>query len=147
MSDGVDGNFLEGDVYEIMVSRNNIFGSMVDELSASVYDPRLPLKVEFMGERGSDLGGPRKEFLRLALREVYDRLTSGPATQRALVSEADMDATYLRRKVFYVAGIVIGEFSLCIIGRALIVQFTFSLKFKRINVYHVILGLLNNLNT
>ena len=45
-------SFVEGETYNIMVSRNNIFESMIDELSATLYDPRLPLKVDFYGGAG-----------------------------------------------------------------------------------------------
>ena len=45
-------SFVEGETYNIMVSRNNICESMTDKLSATLYDPRLPLKVDFYGGAG-----------------------------------------------------------------------------------------------
>ncbi|XP_022104214.1 uncharacterized protein LOC110986561 [Acanthaster planci] len=50
----------EGDTYDIMISRSDIFNSMVDEFSAPTHNARLPLKVDFMGDRGHDLGGPER---------------------------------------------------------------------------------------
>lgn len=77
---------MQGDTYLVHISRYNIFLGMVDEFSAASYRPPLPLEVQFMVERGQDLGGLRKEFLCLALQEVYERLT--PRTrQRVLVTE------------------------------------------------------------
>ena len=98
---GCTENFIKGDTYDI-------FNGMTDELSLPVYNPRLPLKVEFMGETGQDLGGHHGQFLRLALKEIFERVTSGPTTARDL--DLGQASSYLDRKVCYVAGIVIGEF-------------------------------------
>ena len=87
---------------------------MVDELSAPSYNTRLPLKVEFMGEKGQDLGGPRREFLRLSLNSLYERVTIGPAKSRELAPD---QAGYLERMVYFVAGLVIGKFVLYICTR------------------------------
>ena len=101
---------MEGDTYPVMVSRLDIFGSMVDELALPSYNAHVPLQVQFMGELGHDLGGPRKEFLRLALHEVFERLTTGPAKARVL--DRQQASTYLENKGYYVGGIVIGKFKL-----------------------------------
>ena len=105
MSVDTEEVFLEGDTYDITVSRRDIFNSTVDELSAPSFNPCLPLKVSFMGEKGQDLGGPRKEFLRMALDSVHNRLTNGPAKSR---ERAPDQAGYIERKVYLVAGLVIG---------------------------------------
>ena len=52
LPDGIADSFREGETYEIVVSRLDIFGSMLDELSVPTLNPRLPLKVTFMGEMG-----------------------------------------------------------------------------------------------
>ena len=92
----------------VLISRLDIFNGMIDELSSPMCNLRLPLKVEFMGERGQDLGGPGREFSRLALKEIFERVTSAPTTARDI--DLGQGSSYLDRKVYYVAGIVIGEF-------------------------------------
>ena len=37
---------MEGDTYNIIVSRDNVFESMINKLSATMNDPHLPLKVD-----------------------------------------------------------------------------------------------------
>lgn len=59
-----------------------------------------------MGERGQDLGGLCKEFLRMALQEVYQRLTQGPDGERVLVTE--QATTFCEQKAFLAAGMLIG---------------------------------------
>lgn len=106
LPDGIADSFREGETYEIVVSRLDIFGSMLDELSVPTLNPRLPLKVTFMGEMGQDLGGPRREFMRLCLEEIFNRVTTGSEMSRDL--ERSQANSYLDKKVYYVAGIVIG---------------------------------------
>lgn len=52
-----------------MVDRHNILKTAVDEIQ-SLEDLRPCLEVQFYGESAVDLGGPRKEFFALVLREV-----------------------------------------------------------------------------
>ena len=61
---------MQGETYKLMTSRYDFFQGLTDELSATGYKAHVPLEVEFMGEKGQDLGGLCKEFLHLALSEV-----------------------------------------------------------------------------
>ncbi|XP_022094959.1 uncharacterized protein LOC110981598 [Acanthaster planci] len=120
LPDGIGDSFQEGHTYDVMVSRFDIFGSMVDELAVPTLNPRLPLKVTFMGERGQDLGEPRREFLRLCLDEIVNRVKTGPDMSRDFDrSQAD---SYLEKKVYYVAGIVIVEFCFYLLQGLCILQ-------------------------
>ncbi|XP_063959776.1 uncharacterized protein LOC135155090 [Lytechinus pictus] len=96
---------MQGDTYKIVISRMDVFQGVLDEFTATGYKPRLPLEVRFMGERGQDLGGIRKEFLRLALNAVYERLTI-PYEGRILIEDY---AGMCVNKAFLAAGIVIGQ--------------------------------------
>ncbi|XP_030853858.1 uncharacterized protein LOC115929288 [Strongylocentrotus purpuratus] len=100
---------MQGDTYLLHISRYDIFQGMVDEFSAAAYRPRLPLEIQFMGERGQDLGGLRKEFLRLALQEVHERLTQGPDRDRVLVTEPEQATRFCQQKAFLAAGILMGQ--------------------------------------
>ena len=65
-------NTLEGETNFIHVDREDILQSAFEELR-SLENPRLTLEVSFYGELASDLGGPRKEFFMLCLREIQSK--------------------------------------------------------------------------
>ncbi|XP_065584431.1 probable E3 ubiquitin-protein ligase HERC4 isoform X2 [Artemia franciscana] len=57
----------------ISVSRENIVGDTICQLvQATTRDLKKPLKVKFAGEEAEDLGGVRKEFFILILRDILD---------------------------------------------------------------------------
>ena len=63
----------EGDTNYICVDRHDILGTSFSEL-ASIANFHLTFEVDFMGEKAKDLGGPRKEWIRLmnlAIKEKY----------------------------------------------------------------------------
>lgn len=64
---------LEGKTNFIVVDRDKLFEDAVAEI-ASIDNLRLPLEVNFMGEGAQDFGGPRKEFFRLVLKEIKEKL-------------------------------------------------------------------------
>ncbi|CAH3014610.1 unnamed protein product [Porites evermanni] len=53
-----------GDTNFMGVDRDNVLEITFDELR-SVEDPRITFQVEFYGEQAEDIGGPRKEWIRL----------------------------------------------------------------------------------
>ena len=59
----------EGETNYKTVNRDNILASTFEELPY-VLDPRNTFQVDFMGEDCADLGGPRKEWIRLVLKEI-----------------------------------------------------------------------------
>ena len=59
----------EGLTNYITVNRDNILASTFEELPY-ILDPRNTFQVDFMGEDCADLGGPRKEWIRLVLKEI-----------------------------------------------------------------------------
>lgn len=55
------------------VSRENIVGDTVAALSiVKERDLKKPLKIEFRGEEAEDVGGVRKEFFLLLIKEILD---------------------------------------------------------------------------
>ena len=63
----------EGETNYICVDRNDILQTTFTEL-ASIKNFKLTFEVDFMGERARDLGGPRKEWIRLmntAIKETF----------------------------------------------------------------------------
>ena len=60
----------------INVNRNAVFETAKEEISDLLNeggDMRLTLEVSFYGEIAKDLGGPRKEFFRLCLKEIHQK--------------------------------------------------------------------------
>ena len=63
---------VEGESNFIHVDRQAVFESAFEEINL-LDNPRLTLEVSFYGELASDLGGPRKEFFMLCLREIQSK--------------------------------------------------------------------------
>ncbi|XP_070549505.1 uncharacterized protein [Ptychodera flava] len=61
---------VQGETNFIMVNRSKILSTALDEICL-IDNPRLTLEVEFYGEEARDLGGPRKEFFNVVLREIH----------------------------------------------------------------------------
>jgi hypothetical protein len=60
----------------INVRRNHVFDDGINKMARSKFEPSRPLSVKFADEMGAsegavDLGGPTREFLRLAIREAF----------------------------------------------------------------------------
>ena len=64
---------LEGKTNFIVVDRDKLYKDAVAEISL-IDNLRLPLEVTFMGEGAQDFGGPKKEFFRLILSEIKEKL-------------------------------------------------------------------------
>ena len=58
-----------GDTNFMAVDRDNILETTFDELR-SVENPRITFQVEFYGEQAEDIGGPRKEWIRLCNQNI-----------------------------------------------------------------------------
>ena len=63
---------MEGETNFIHVDRQDILQSAFEELRY-LENPCVTLEVSFYGELASDLGGPRKEFFMLCLREIQSK--------------------------------------------------------------------------
>ena len=59
----------EGETNFITVDREKILETTFAELDY-IENPRLTFQVDFMGEQSTDLGGPRKEWIRMVSREI-----------------------------------------------------------------------------
>ena len=59
------------DVQRIHVRRSNLFSDALRQFSRSSFDTTKMLRVRFLGEPGSDEGGPRREFLHLLLNDIF----------------------------------------------------------------------------
>ena len=62
---------LEGETNFISINRYDVLKSAFEEIKA-IENLRLTLEVSFYGEIAGDLGGPRREFFRLCLREIKE---------------------------------------------------------------------------
>ena len=58
-----------GDTNFMAVDRDNVLETTFNELR-SVEDPRITFQVEFYGEQAEDIGGPRKEWIRLFNQQI-----------------------------------------------------------------------------
>ena len=64
---------LDGETNFVSIDRFNILKSAMEEFK-DLQNPRLTLEVSFYGEQAHDAGGPRKEFFRLCLKEIQQKL-------------------------------------------------------------------------
>lgn len=64
---------LDGETNFVSIDRFNVLESAIEEFK-DLQNPRLTLEVSFYGEQAYDAGGPRKEFFRLCLKEIQQRL-------------------------------------------------------------------------
>lgn len=85
---------LEGKTNFIVVDRDKLYQDAFAEISL-IDNLRLPLEVNFMGEGAQDFGGPRKEFFRLILTEIKEKLFDN-----GLIEDFAED--------YYTSGIVMG---------------------------------------
>lgn len=75
----------------INVRRNHVMEDGIAKMSRSKFDPSRPLSVKFADELGSsegavDLGGPTREFLRLAVQEAFStNAFIGTASSKVIV--------------------------------------------------------------
>lgn len=69
-----NGNFsLEGLAYlNFQINRNNILNDSMDKLGKIKHNLKNPLKIQFMGEEGSDEGGVQKEYFQIATKEIFN---------------------------------------------------------------------------
>ncbi|CAG2245232.1 unnamed protein product [Mytilus edulis] len=70
-----ESSIIEGETNFILVDRSDILQSAFEDIEA-ITDLRLTLEVQFLGEIAVDLGGPRKEFFALILREIKEKYFS-----------------------------------------------------------------------
>ena len=64
---------LDGETNFVSIDRFNILKSAMEEFK-DLQNPRLTLEVSFYGEQAHDAGDPRKEFFRLCLKEIQQKL-------------------------------------------------------------------------
>ena len=64
---------VDGETNFVSIDRFNILKSAMEEFK-DLQNPRLTLEVSFYGEQAHDAGGPRKEFFRLCLKEIQQKL-------------------------------------------------------------------------
>ncbi|XP_078333982.1 uncharacterized protein LOC111123838 isoform X2 [Crassostrea virginica] len=67
-----DSEVIEGETNFILIDRNRVLESALEEISG-ITNLRTCLEVQFYGETSVDLGGPRKEFFVLALRDMKEK--------------------------------------------------------------------------
>lgn len=70
-----EASVLQGETNYIMVDRANLIETAFPEI-VSIEDLRLTLEVQFYEESAVDMGGPRKEFFNLILKEIRDKYFS-----------------------------------------------------------------------
>ena len=75
----------------INVRQNHVFADGIRKIARSNFQASFPLSVKFADELGSsegaiDLGGPTREFLRLAFQDMFlSNVFAGPANRKAIV--------------------------------------------------------------
>ena len=97
---------IEGKTSEIFISRSTLFLDAMDELIKRAIDFSLPLEVTFNGEMAEDYGGPRKEFLGMAIRETKDRLFENDGTGQYIIKD---NLSHLRRNHYLGGGLIFGK--------------------------------------
>lgn len=102
-----DENILiEGKTSEIFVSRSTLFSDAMDELMNRDMDFSLPLEVTFNGEMAEDYGGPRKEFLGMAIRETMERLFEDDGFGQYIIKD---DVSHLLKNHYLGGGLIFGK--------------------------------------
>lgn len=96
---------IEGKSVDIFVDRHNLFTDAVEEILQADLDLSLPLNVQFIGERASDYGGPRREFLTVMTRVIREKLFESGSNGCTLLE----NEVYYQKRYFYAAGIFIGK--------------------------------------
>ncbi|OWF54628.1 uncharacterized protein LOC110442634 [Mizuhopecten yessoensis] len=94
---------IEGDTRLLFIGRMSLWEDLVSEFE-SIENIRDPLEIKFYGEVSADYGGPRKEFLRLALDEIKERIINHEDGIYSLFQKTDLIATH----GYYYAGMVVG---------------------------------------
>ena len=64
---------LDGETNFVSIYPFNVLESAIEEFK-DLQNPRLTLEVSSYGEQAYDAGGPRKEFFRLCLKEIQQKL-------------------------------------------------------------------------
>ena len=64
-------NIAEEDFQKISVRRNHLVFDTFQQFESKEFDCSLLLKVCFVGEAAEDVGGPRREYFRLLIQQVF----------------------------------------------------------------------------
>lgn len=105
-----ESEMLEGETTNIFVSRERILETGFSELMEPNLNFRLPLEVTFYGEEAQDVGGPRKEFFNMLLKELAKE------ENQLFVEEEEGQFVFTNNdhifweKWFYAAGLVCGMY-------------------------------------
>lgn len=69
-----NGNIsLEGLAYlHFQINRQNILDDSMEKLGKIKHNLKNPLKIQFMGEDGSDEGGVQKEYFQIVTKEIFN---------------------------------------------------------------------------
>ena len=91
--------------FRLTVRRRHIFEDAIKGVMR-LEDPSRDIKITFVGERGIDEGGPKREFFQLFLAELCSQgtLFTGPLEKRVLLH----NTIALQKEVFLAAGKLIG---------------------------------------
>ena len=76
---------------------------MSELLEEEDIDLSVPLSVDFAEEMATDLGGPRRQFLGMMMREIKNRFFSDDGQLTELLY-------YKEKKHYYGIGLIIGKF-------------------------------------
>lgn len=84
--------------------RDNIYSDgMTEMLQEEDVDLSVPLCVDFSEEVAVDLGGPRRQFLSMMMREITSRFFSDDGQLLEILY-------FLEKRHYYGAGLIIGKF-------------------------------------
>ena len=61
----------DDDFQRVVVRRSHLISDAFSQFGLKSFNPSLLIKVYFVGEPGEDIGGPRREFFRLLLEQMF----------------------------------------------------------------------------
>ena len=104
---------------------------LLNDSNGSNLDFSLPLEVTFIDELAQDYGGPRKEFLGMAIRETRDRLFEEDGFGHYNIRD---DVACLRKNYYFGGGLVFGKlFKHCVTGCTIVctlIHTFFNFKYR-----------------
>jgi len=95
-----ENDLMEGPTSSIFVGRDTLWNDAITELSA-IENLRFPLEVCFYGEAGEDMGGPRREFLKLSLSQMKERLVQDNTLKRS--------SEFISNRIYFASGLLVGK--------------------------------------
>ena len=92
----------DDDFQRVVVRRSHLISDTFSQFGLKAFDPSLLIKVCFVGEPGEDIGGPRREFFRLLLEQMFQLPDMFKGWPKNVTIKHNVEATAANR--FFLAG-------------------------------------------